>query len=67
VVDVVEETVSVDKRGRLVPAHLRGTRGIRDGGKVSVRLDGTRLIIEPIPTDLEEKVKAYHDFDELIN
>jgi len=62
------ETVSVDNRSRLVvPAHLRETLGIRDGGKVSVRLDGTRLIIEPIPTDLEEKVKAYHDFDELIN
>lgn len=63
----MEETVSVDKRGRLVPARLRETLGIRDGGKVSVRLDGTRLIIEPMPTDLEEKVKAYHDFDELIN
>jgi len=50
-----------------VSAHLRETLGIRDGGQVSVRLDGTRLIIEPIPTDLEEKVKAYHDFDELIN
>lgn len=50
-----------------MPAHLRETLGIRDGGQVSVRLDGTRLIIEPIPTDLEEKVKTYHDFDELIN
>lgn len=56
----MEETVNIDKQGRIVvPAHLRETLGIKEGGEVSIRLDGTRLIIEPVPEDLEERVTEW--------
>lgn len=56
----MEEKVGVDKQGRLVlPADLRETLGIKDGGQVSVRLDGARLILEPISEDLEETVAEW--------
>jgi AbrB family looped-hinge helix DNA binding protein len=59
-VEHVEEKVGVDKQGRLVlPANLRETLGIKDGGQVSIRLDGTRLVLEPIPEDLEEAVREW--------
>jgi len=59
-VECVEDNVGVDKQGRLVlPASLRETLGIKDGGQVSIRLDGNRLIIEPTPEDLDEAVTEW--------
>ena len=59
-VEHVEENVGVDKQGRLVlPANLRETLGIKDGGQISIRLDGARLVLEPIPEDLEEAVREW--------
>jgi len=56
----MEENVGVDKQGRLVlPANLRETLGIKGGGQVSIRLDGKRLVLEPIPEDLEEAVSEW--------
>jgi len=59
----MEEKLKVDRQGRLVlPSHLR--ERLRLGGKggtVSVRLDGSRIVIEPIMEDLEERVKEWRD------
>ena len=53
---LMEETVNVDRQGRLVvPAYLRETLGIKEGGKVTLRLDGKKLILEPIDEDVESK------------
>lgn len=58
----VEQIVRVDRQGRLVlPAFIRKSVGLKDGGKVSVRLDGFRVIIEPVFTDLEKSVKSWRE------
>ena len=59
-VNSVDETVNIDKQGRLiVPAHLRETLGIKEGGQVSLRLDGNKIVIEPISENLEKTVKEW--------
>lgn len=59
----VEEKLKVDRQGRLVlPSRLRGRLGLGGkGGTVSVRLDGSRVIIEPILEDVEGKVKEWRE------
>ncbi len=53
----MEETVNIDKQGRLViPVHLRECLGVSEGGEVFIRVEGGRLVIEPIQEDLEKKV-----------
>lgn len=60
--NLVEETVKIDKQGRLVlPAVIREKTGLKGGGKVSIRLDGPRVIIEPILENLEENVKRWKE------
>jgi len=60
VVNIVEETVKVDRQGRLIlPSRVRRSLGLRDGGTVSVRLDGSRVVLEPAFQDLERKVEEW--------
>jgi len=59
---IVMEEINIDKRGRLVlPASIRKHIGLKEGGRVSVRLDGFRVVIEPIFEDLEESVKRWRE------
>lgn len=60
---LVEETLKVDRQGRLVlPSSLRERLGLkRDGGTVSFRLDGTRLILQPISENLERLVAEWRE------
>jgi AbrB family looped-hinge helix DNA binding protein len=45
----MSEMVTVTSKGQLViPAKLRKKHGIRKGTRVSVREEGTRLILQPI-------------------
>jgi len=58
----MEQIIGIDKQGRLVlPASVRKSMGLKDGGKVSVRLDGFRVIIEPVFMDLEKSVKTWRE------
>jgi len=59
-VNNVENSVTVDRQGRLVlPSNIREVLGLREGGNVSIRLDGSRIILEPMSKDLEEKVREW--------
>jgi AbrB family looped-hinge helix DNA binding protein len=56
----VEETISVDKKGRLVlPTYIRETLGLEQGGRVKLSLNGRKLILEPIHMDLKKSVEAW--------
>ena len=56
----MDEAIAIDKQGRMVvPSHLREALGIKDGGRVSVRLDGPRLVLEPTPKDLRDRVEEW--------
>jgi len=56
----MEEDVKIDKQGRVVlPSHTREALGLKGGGRASVRLDGTRIIIEPASKDLKRKVQDW--------
>ncbi|MBS7644125.1 AbrB/MazE/SpoVT family DNA-binding domain-containing protein [Candidatus Bathyarchaeota archaeon] len=59
----MEDAVTVDKQGRLVlPSHIREVLGLKEGGHVSIRLDGSRIILEPVSKDLNEKVREWASF-----
>jgi AbrB family looped-hinge helix DNA binding protein len=59
-VEKMENAVTIDKQGRLVlPAHLREALGIKGGGEVTIRLDGSRVIIEPVSRDIKENVREW--------
>ncbi|MGQ9469582.1 MAG: AbrB/MazE/SpoVT family DNA-binding domain-containing protein [Nitrososphaerales archaeon] len=56
----MEDAVTIDKQGRLVlPSHIREVLGLKEGGQVSIRLDGSRVILEPISKNLKEKVQEW--------
>ena len=56
------EQIRIDKQGRLVlPASIREHLGLKNGGNVSVRLDGFRVVIEPVFENLEESVKTWRE------
>jgi len=56
----VEYIVNVDKQGRIViPAPLRRALGLVNGGKVVLRLSGSRVIMEVINEDLEKRVSDW--------
>ena len=55
---IMEEAVKIDKHGRLVlPARIRRTMGLEDGGTVVLRLDGRKVIMETSPGVSEEKIR----------
>jgi AbrB family looped-hinge helix DNA binding protein len=57
---IMDEAITIDRQGRMVvPSHLREALGIKDGGYVSIRLDGPRLILEPASKDVKEQVKKW--------
>ncbi len=59
-VNNVEDSVTIDKQGRLVlPSHIREVLGLKEGGQLSIRLDGSRVILEPISKDIKEKVQEW--------
>ncbi|MEM2227076.1 MAG: AbrB/MazE/SpoVT family DNA-binding domain-containing protein [Candidatus Bathyarchaeia archaeon] len=61
-VSIVEESISIDKQGRLVlPFRIREALGLREGGHMTIRLDGSRVILEPAPKGLEERVREWAD------
>lgn len=56
----MEYIVNVDKQGRIViPAPLRRALGLVNGGKVVLRLSGSRVIMEVINEDLEKRVSDW--------
>lgn len=59
----MEKTVKVDRKGRLIlPSPLRERLGLgKGGGTVLVRLDGSRIILEPTSRDLEKRVEEWRD------
>jgi AbrB family looped-hinge helix DNA binding protein len=49
--DALQMRVTMAENGRvLVPAELRAALGLRSGGPVMVRLEGERLVLEPLST-----------------
>jgi len=58
----MEETVSVDKQGRLVlPSQIRKSLGLKDGGTIFIRLDGSKAVLEPILQDLNASVNEWKE------
>jgi AbrB family looped-hinge helix DNA binding protein len=56
----MDEAITIDKQGRMVvPSHLREALGIKDGGQLSIRRDGPRLILEPASRDVKEQVDKW--------
>ena len=59
-VNIVENSITLDKQGRLVlPSHIREALGLKNGGHITLRLDGSRIILEPASKDLKEKVQEW--------
>ena len=59
-VKTVDEILNVDKQGRIVlPAHIRKAIGIERGGKLLIRFDGSRIILEPFPKNLKKSVEEW--------
>lgn len=58
----VEDAIKVDKQGRLVlPSNIRETFGIKQGGQMTIRIEGSRVILEPVQTDVNEKVQEWEN------
>jgi len=56
----MEDVVVIDKQGRLVlPSRIREVLGLKGGGQVSIRLDGSRVILEPTSKDIKENVQEW--------
>ena len=59
-VRTMDEAITIDRQGRMVvPSHIREALGIKDGGRISIRLDGPRLILEPASKDVKEQVNKW--------
>ena len=43
----------------MLPSHVREALGLRDGGHMALRLDGSRIILEPASKGLEERVREW--------
>ncbi|MEM2920802.1 MAG: AbrB/MazE/SpoVT family DNA-binding domain-containing protein [Candidatus Bathyarchaeia archaeon] len=56
----MEDSIIIDKQGRLVlPSRIREALGLKEGGQLTVRLDGSRVILEPASKDLVKKVQDW--------
>jgi AbrB family looped-hinge helix DNA binding protein len=59
-VKIMEETLNVDEQGRVVlPAHIRKAIGIRGRGKLLVRREGSRIVLEPFSENLSKSVEEW--------
>ena len=62
VVVKMENAIKVDEQGRMVlPARVRETFGIKQGGQITLRIDGQRVILEPLKKDVEKKVQDWEN------
>lgn len=56
----MRNAIKVDEQGRMVlPAKVRETFGIKQGGQITIRMDGCRVILEPLKKDVKEKVDEW--------
>ncbi|MDJ0270531.1 MAG: AbrB/MazE/SpoVT family DNA-binding domain-containing protein [Aigarchaeota archaeon] len=56
----MEDSINIDRQGRLVlPSHIRKLLGLKEGGRVTIRLDGRRAVLEPEPVDYKERVQEW--------
>jgi len=61
-VNQMEEIVRIDRQGRLVlPSHIRKSLGLKDGGSILIRVDGSRAVLEPAFQDLSESVDEWKE------
>ena len=61
-VNNVEYVIRIDKQGRVViPALIREALGLVSGGKALLRLNGTRIVMEPVNEDLEKRVEEWRN------
>lgn len=59
-VKIMEETLNVDEQGRIViPAHIRKAIGIKGRGKLLIRREGSKIILEPFPENLSKSVEEW--------
>jgi AbrB family looped-hinge helix DNA binding protein len=59
-VENMENAVNVDEQGRMVlPSRVREAFGIKKGGQITLRMDGSKVILEPVSTDVEKKVQDW--------
>ena len=43
----------------VLPSHVREALGLKEGGQVTIRFDGSRVILEPISKDVKESVREW--------
>ncbi len=56
----METAINVDSQGRMVlPSRVREAFGIKKGGQVTIRINGSRVILEPLKKDVEKKVQEW--------
>ncbi|MEM2889593.1 MAG: hypothetical protein QXR42_09020 [Candidatus Bathyarchaeia archaeon] len=56
----MEETVNVDEQGRIVlPAHIRKTIGLKGRGKLLIRRENSKIVLEPFPENLTKSVEEW--------
>jgi len=59
-VTFMEETLNVDEQGRVVlPAHIRKAIGITGRGKLLIRREGSKIVLEPYPENLIKNVEEW--------
>jgi len=59
-VTFMEETLNVDEQGRVVlPAHIRRAIGITSRGKLLIRREGSKIVLEPFPENLNKSVEEW--------
>lgn len=61
-VNNVESEAVVDSQGRLVlPAKIRATLGIKNGGKVKITLKGDQVMLTVFDENLESRVNKWYE------
>ncbi|MCX8189223.1 MAG: AbrB/MazE/SpoVT family DNA-binding domain-containing protein [Nitrososphaeria archaeon] len=59
----MEEFVVVDKQGRIVlPSNIRKAFGLKGGDKLSIKLNESKIILEPYTEELDKKVQTWVEF-----